>query len=382
MNSLKYISMNNTLAYIIFSILCTSLIFGAGLSNNLFAQQNEFSDASGVKWQKDIRIRGLMNKFDPFYESKIYKVKTAIGDRKSIPSDAQYLRMEYIASNFWSILRDSLSIAIKNGELPIYSVTESQIPGQDGVYVKDQQITYDEISRMLSSNLKEKFNENAGNNTRYTYNLNTNSALLYDALQNNLQNVAAERNSPYLVQNLNIITLYELRFDILYNETGFRIMPKAIYFTTAHWDAANMENSPLFATGSANVPVDQIDPEDFSGFSGGFSREIGGFMIDLTDDRTNAYLVQNGMEYSGNSNTIPFYDLITLFHYDYKIYAENNNVLAQSGSSDELEEQLLNRYNEIIFTYLYGQPPTWWKKGTSGHFTNGMFSIDSTLYQN
>lgn len=373
--------MNNILTYIIVSCILLSAPF-LGLSDNLFAQQNEFSDASGVKWKKDIRIRGIMNKYDPFYESKIYNVKTSIGDRESIPSDAQYLRIEYLAGNFWSILRDSLSVAIKNGELPIYSVVESQIPGQDGVYVKNQEITYDEISRMLSANLNEKFNENAGNNTRYMYSLNTNSALTYDALQSNLQNMAAEGNSLYLVQDLNVITLYELKFDIIFNETGFRIKPRSIYFSTAHWDAANMNNSPLFTNGSASVPVGQIDPDDFSGFSGGFSRGLGGFMIDLTDDRTYDYLVQNGIEYSGNSNTIPFYDLINLFHYDYKIYAENNNVLAQAENSTDLEEQLLDRYNEIIYTYLYGQPPTWWKKGTRGHFTNGMFSIDSTLYQN
>ena len=372
--------MKNILAYVtLLSIILTSMAFG--LPSNLSAQQNEFSNASGVKWKKDIRIRGLMKKYDPFYESKIYEIKTTIGDRKSIPSDSEFLRTEYIAENFWSILRDSLSIAIKNGELPIYSLRESQIPGQDGIYIKNQEITYDEISRTLSANLNSKFSEFAGNQTRYIYDLNTNSALLYDALQSNLQNIAAENNNAYLVQDLNMITLYELKFDIIYNETGFRIKPRAIYFSTAHWDAANMNNSPLFSAGSANVPVNEIDGEDFTGFSGGFSRGIGGFMIDLTDDRTYDYLVQNGVEYSGSSNTIPFYDLISLFHYDYKIYAENNNVLAQSGDSNELEQQLLDRYNEIIYTYLYGQPPTWWKKGTRGHFTNGMFDFDPSQYQ-
>lgn len=341
------------------------------------------SDLNGAKWKKTLRIRGIMKPFDYFSETNMYNIKNAINQDENIGSDKELIHFENVASNFWIGLRDSLQLAIQNNEVDVYIVEESDTPDEEGIFVKSVKVSYNDLLNDLSNNMAEIVNNYGESESRYVYNLNTMSAMLYKALEPSLRNTESNNeNIPanQLVKDLGIISLYELELELIVSETGFRVKPKSILFSTAHWDAANMFNSPLFARSPAraSVPIDQIDPDDFSGFSGGFARGVGGFLIDLSEEKTLDYLVEHGIQISGENNIIPFYDLITLFHYDYKIYSESNKVLAQGASRlnyelQELEKTMLNRYNDMTYTYLYGQPPQWWENGKKGRFTNGLF---------
>jgi len=324
-----------------------------------------------------------MKPFDYFSETNMYNIKNAINQDENIGSDKELIHFENVASNFWIGLRDSLQLAIQNNEVDVYIVEESDTPDEEGIFVKSVKVSYNDLLNDLSNNMAEIVNNYGESESRYVYNLNTMSAMLYKALEPSLRNTESNNeNIPanQLVKDLGIISLYELELELIVSETGFRVKPKSILFSTAHWDAANMFNSPLFARSPAraSVPIDQIDPDDFSGFSGGFARGVGGFLIDLSEEKTLDYLVEHGIQISGENNIIPFYDLITLFHYDYKIYSESNKVLAQGASRlnyelQELEKTMLNRYNDMTYTYLYGQPPQWWENGKKGRFTNGLF---------
>ncbi|MCA1746983.1 MAG: hypothetical protein LC655_04750, partial [Bacteroidales bacterium] len=76
-------------------------------------------------------------------------------------------------------------------------------------------------------------------------------------------------------------------------------------------------------------------------------------------------------------NILPFYDLITMFHYDFKIYSESNNVLADAADIGYelvgLENALQIKYNDLLLTNIYGQLPPWWIEQQRSNITDGIY---------
>lgn len=336
------------------------LLLTIGLMLSLpFVGSAQLTDmADGVNWEKTLRIRGIMQPFDPFNESNLYKVTNDVEGSKSLTSNSENVQFEMVASNFWIGLRDSLQTAIQNDEVDVYTVRESTIEGQDDIFVKGTKVTYNDLLDSLSVNLVNDTDPNDRINQMYNITLERNrpqSALVrrYQSQQNRV------------FEDLSLISLYEVELKVSVDETGFQIKPLTVLFGTTHW------SSP------ATVNLENILETSFDKFGKGI-----GFAIDLTSEKTLSYLVENGVQFSGERNIFPFYDLITLFHYDYMVYAESNNVLAQGFQKfgyelDDLRQTILNRYNDLTYTYLYGQPPQWWEEGKKGGFTNGMYQIDS-----
>ena len=310
--------------------------------------------AGGVNWQKTLRIRGVLDKFDPFNESNLYKLSEV--DTDSISVRSNYVQFELIASDFWIILRDSLQSAIRNNLVDAYTVRPGISKGASAIFTKSTKVTYNDLIDSLYTNLVNA--TDARNRLRQIYVLDIGPFPQSRYIPGRLQ-------TPEEVYQL--LTLFELEVIISVDETGFKMQPQSILFGTSHW-----ANPPDLDAQSV------IDTDFFDEFDEGV-----GFFLDLSDEKTFNYLVESGIQFSGEKNIIPFYDLITMFHYDYLVYSESNNVVAEGANSfnydlGQLRRTLLNRYHEITYTYLYGQPPQWWEQGKKGKYTNGMYEIADT----
>ncbi|MGM0587951.1 MAG: hypothetical protein ACQETE_06035 [Bacteroidota bacterium] len=317
----------------------------------------------GTNWQKTLRLRGIMNKYDPFNDSKLYQVTAE--NKGTLGAERQYVQFEMLASDFWVIMRDSLERAIQDDEVDAYTLSRIGGTNDAPIMGKGTKVTYSDLLDTLSTNLQEM--EAQG---RFMLNFQISQgkngvAQPQDRVTQLMLNNSTDNR---LVSDLSQISMYELEVIIRVDETGFSLKPKRIFFSTTHWGSAN------------ELDMDNL----MSGFTSGMDYNSVGFMIDLTDEKTLSYLVENGLQFTGEENIVPYYDLIALFHYGYKVHAESNNVVALGANSfgydlEELEQTLLNRYNDLTYTYLYGEPPRWWEEGAKGSFTNGMYEIPDTV---
>lgn len=323
--------------------------------------------AQGVNWQKTLRIRGLMEELDPFNETLLYNLTGKASHE--IEARANYVQFELVASNFWVSLRDSIEDAARNGRIDIHTVYAPGMGHRNrGLTRKGTRVTYNDLLDTLSVNLMDN-----------VYRADQDFRVIHiggeriEDLPGFIDFTLNRRDAPVIggiqrvVQNLEIFTMFELEIVLHVDETGFEIYPQSLLFGNAIWNNQN-----------------EFDPENpLADFQDLFEQGMGMY-IDLTDDRTQAFLVESGVQFSGENNTIPFFDLITLFHYDYKFYSESDNVIQWAAvdfdhDTRELETTLLNRYNDLTYTYLYGQPPSWWEDGGRGHFINGLFEISDDM---
>lgn len=336
-----------------------ALLIAVIVSNPAYAQLS--TEDEGVSWEKTLRIRGVMSRFDPFNESKLYKLSNQNAQR--VPAREDFVQFGMVASNFWTILRDSLENAIRDNRVDVYTLRDLQpyAPAeQTTIYGKGTKVTHNDLLDTLSTNLTGIDHEG-----KLLYNLQLQRAIPEQSTIRRLS-----RSQGRLMNDFGLLTMYEVEIKINVDETGFNLQPMGIIFGTTHWPSRN------------EYEEDNL----LNGFISGVELNRVGFYIDMTDEKTLSYLVENGLQVSGEHNVIPFYDLITMFHYEYKIFAESNNVVAQ-GALDfnydlqELEQTLLNRYNELTFNNLYGQPPEWWDQGEKGHFTNGLYEAIEDMQQ-
>lgn len=337
-------------------VLCAGLLLFA-TEQKSYAQLTQVEQ--GTNWQKTLRIRGIINRFDPFNESKLYQVTTS--DDQQISSEENYVQFEMLASDFWIVLRDSLQNAIQNNEVDVYTVrnmTPNLGDESIGVFGKGTKVTYSDLLDTLSVNL-----QNMDTEGRFMYDIsNTGQPLPQDRVVSNMA-----RQGNKLVDNFSALSMFEVEVTLRVDETGFSMKPESILMGTTHWTRVELNMDNLM-----------------EGFLSGIELNKVGFIIDLQDEKTLQYLVENGIQFSGEQNLVPFYDLISLFHYEYKVYAESNNVVAVALNKfpdkypnlEDLEQTLLNRYNDLTYQHLYGEPPRWWKEGEKGAFTNGMFDVD------
>lgn len=341
-------------------ILCSLHLFEP---KQVQAQSRSFTE--GVSWQKTLRVRGIMEEIDPFNETMLFDLtQRGTNDVEARP---EYIQFQLIASNFWMVLRDSLEVAAQQGRVDLYTLRESRARGERGIFNRGTRVTYSDLLDTLSVNLARVFDPN----DRFTQ-VHIGGPRGFSDLAGEIQ-FALRPNAPTingiqrLIQDFSFFTMYELEIVLHVDETGFRIVPQALLFGNAFWDSEQV-----------------INPDNYlEGFYALFNQGLG-FYIDLTDERTVRFLVESGVRISGESNMIPFFDLITLFHYRYKFYSESNNVIAENAADfghdmNRLEETLLNRYNDLTFTFLYGQPPTWWEDSGRGHFINGLFEITDEM---
>ncbi len=329
----------------------------------LKAQTPQFSQ--GVNWQKTIRVRGIMEDIDPFNETMLFDL-TQRGTNE-IEARPEFIQFQLVASNFWMVLRDSLQSAASSGRIDVHTVRESTQRGERGIFNAGTRVTYQDLLDTLSVALLDVFDP-SDNFTQ----IHRGGPRVYDDLSGFVQfelrpNAQTVNGIERLVQDFSVFTMYELELVLHVDETGFVIIPRALLLGNAFWDSEQIIN-----------PDNLLD-----GFYARFDAGLGLF-IDLTDSRTIQFLVDSGVQFSGENNMIPFFDLITLFQYSYKFYSESNNVIAENAADfghdmEALEATLLNRYNDLTFTFLYGQPPSWWEDSGRGHFTNGLFEITEEM---
>jgi hypothetical protein len=345
-------------------ILLVSAVFATPAMAQRFTE-----DLDGVNWSKTLRVRGLITRFDPFNETSLYRIG-ADGKSSNIPARADLVQFEMIASGFWGVLRDSIEVAMRNGKVNIYTLGFPKNTTRTELRVKRTRVTYED---MLDS-LSQAFGSFVSPNDRLVQ--------IYDPAEGNVQGMArlverlrSQTRGKRIITDLRYISVFELELAISVDETGFKIKPTGLIFGTAHWateatfDPKNILNESMY---TGYDTADLRNPKNI------------GFYLDLTEPKTMRWLIENGMQVSGERNIIPFYDLLTLFHYPYNIYAESNNVLAVGAFAfkdkytlGQLQKNLLDRYNDMMYQYLYGQAPEWWDQGKRGAFTNGMFELDT-----
>lgn len=325
------------------------------------------ADVDGVNWKKTIRVRGLMSKFDPFNETNLFKLQS---DGGQISAKSDYVQFENIAQNFWVVLRDTLQNAIRDDKVNAYTLGV----GPSLLRVPRVKVTY----QNLLDSLTLAFNTFAPANDRQVaiFDPTDNTVKPFFLLRRILETQSKAANKQ-LVNSLEYLSVYELELTLSVDETGFKIRPQAVIFGTAHWAQMGLYDpeKPLASFYTGYDINDRNSPKNI------------GFYVDLKEEKTIKFLIENGIQYSGETSVIPFYDLITLFHYPYKIYSESNNVIAQAKlifadkyANVDLEGILLNRYNDLTYSYLYGQAPQWWEQ-SKGAFTNGMYELDPKTLQ-
>lgn len=345
-------------------LMLISLLLGVSFD----ARSQELgADVDGVNWKKTIRVRGMMSKFDPFNETNLFKLQS---DGGQISAKSDYVQFENIAQNFWVVLRDTLQNAIRDEKVNAYTLGV----GQSLLRTARVKVTYEN----LLDSLTLAFNEFAPANDRQVaiFDPTDNTVKPFFLLRRILE-TQSRAGSRRLVNNFEYLSVYELELTLSVDETGFKIRPQSVIFGTAHWAQMGLYD-PEKPLASFYTGYDINDPN---------SPKNIGFFVDLKEEKTIKFLIENGITYSGESSVIPFYDLITLFHYPYKIYSESNNVIAQAKlifadkyADVDLEGILLNRYNDLTYSYLYGQAPQWWEQ-SKGAFTNGMYELDPATLQ-
>lgn len=311
-------------------------------------------EQDGVMWKKTLRIQGLITRMDPFNETSLYKLSETETD--SIQVNKNAIQFEMVASRFWEALKDSIIAAVKRNALDVYLVKED--PQRPEIFVRGTKITsYNVLVDELYLGYQKAIDATNQRNPRAVY-----------ILDRQRPDIIQERNVVRLIKTkedvLQLLSLFQLEMILSVDETGFKIEPLSLLIGSAHFN---------------NLPFLEPD-QDFASLDGYFNQFKAGFgiFVDLTAQNTYNFLVETGVQYSGEGNVIPFFDLITMFHYPYQFYSESDFVIAGRNDQDEIKRLMMNRYNETTFYYLYGQPPQWWESYNKGTLMNGIFSIDST----
>lgn len=332
--------------YLLISLVLLTVTFAEA---QISAKTND-----GINWQKTLRIRGVMEPLDPFNESKLYQLSEI--DVNQINVDKKFVQIAQIASNFWMVMRDSLIQAIKKNQIDVYLLEENPI--HKNVFEKSVKIgSYNILINELYDNV-----------TAYQRRLGRSPAEILSIRNANRSTQPFVRVSIQPASMLEeFFIMYELEIQMTVDETGFKIDPLSLIIGTLV--TANPQRDPAVL---ANPLV--------SGLFYDIYQEGVGFIVDLKEPKTYNYLVEHGIKFSGENNIIPYYDLLTMFHYDFVVFSESDNVLATNAvafgySLEQLQAMLQNRYNEITFNYLYGQPPQWWENYAKGGYTNGLFEI-------
>ncbi len=354
----KLMIRNLILIFVLSGILSVSFI-------NVHAQT--IHDSEGVRWERTLRIQGVIQETDPFSESMLYDLADSQGE--AIQASPENVHFEVVASHFWFALRDSIDHALQEDRIAAYSVRE--LPDRDGIFVGDEQLTYEEILDMLSVNLNEAYDPDDAFTQILDLNFNENvpywqfiEDLQFDA-EGEEEAVAIEGEGiNRFIFDLSFMSLYELEVKFRVDETGFDVIPQSLLLGTAMYDGD-----------------DQFDPDDMlMNMRSDFANGVGVY-LDLTEEETVNFLIETGAQFTGETNEIPFYDLMTIFHYDFSFYAESNHRLGAAGDFghdvQNVFSTIMNRYVDFAYTQLYGQPPTWWQLGERGHFIHGLF--ESTL---
>lgn len=314
-------------------------------------------EQDGVTWKKTLRIQGLLSRMDPFNETTtLYSLTEAKTD--SIKITKNQIQFELVASSFWESLKDSVLSGVKQKKLEVYLVKADE--ERAGITNKGTKVTsYDILINELFLAYQKAIdpaNANRSSKALYVMEKGGNPGFQSDRL--------LVRNMKDKKQVISLLTLFQLEIILSVDETGFKIEPLSLLF-----GAARFNTEPFLEDGE--------DASEKTGYYNLFDDGLGIF-VDLTAQSTYNFLVETGVTYSGEGNIIPFYDLITMFHYPYEFYSESNFVINNAVNSDELKRLLKNRYNETTFNYLYGQPPQWWESYGKSGFMNGIYNIDST----
>ncbi|TNE72689.1 hypothetical protein EP331_06720 [bacterium] len=324
------------------------------ISISAFAQI-ERPDQDGVMWRKTLRVQGLITRMDPFNETSLYKLSEKKTD--SIKIDRNAIQFEMVASKFWEALKDSIIQAVKRNRLDVYLVKED--PLRPEIFIKGTKITsYNVLLDELFLGYQKAIDASDQRNTKAVYILDK---IKPDVLQERTVTRSTIKQKEDIIQ---LLTLFQLEMILSVDETGFKIEPLSLLIGSAHFNS---------------LPI--MEPEqDYAILDGYFNQFRAGFgiFVDLTAQNTYNFLVETGVQFSGEGNIIPFFDLITMFHYPYQFYSESDFVVAGRNDQDEIKRLMMNRYNETTFNYLYGQPPQWWESYNKGNLMNGIFKVDST----
>lgn len=357
----------------VISISCLTLVVST--SSDVVAQS---SVSEGVNWKKTLRLRGLMGRFDPMNETNLYSLNDA-EKQENLGIQKDYVQMELVSSTFWMVLRDSLQQAIKAGMVDAYTLGRNPIISQYNIRTKGTKVIYQDLLDSLDLNYKKLMEQGVPPDI-----INPSGATADDRLLplDDRFLIQPDANGR-IVKDFSLLGSYELEITIEVDETGFKITPTALIIGTAHMESGTPfpedQWMDFYFSGYDNDGITAATPPD--------AWKSTGFYLDLTEMKTIKFLVEHGVQYSGEMNIIPFYDLLTMFHYDYKIYSESNNVLAEVANQfnkynlRELSSTVLNRYNDLKFTYLYGQAPEWWEQGKKGALTNGMYEVEQVVEQ-
>lgn len=341
-------------------ILVLISAFALSFNTNNANAQIMRQEQDGVTWKKTLRIQGLISRMDHFNETSLYSLSETKTD--SIKISKNQIQFELVASTFWESLKDSIINAIKNNKIDVYIPKND--PERDGIAIKGVKVTsYDIlIDELYLAYEKIVDAPNANRNNKAWYVLEKGGTIGFQRDRNLVRNIKEKK------QVLDLLGLFQLEMVFSVDETGFKIEPLSLLF-----GAGLMAVEPALNDGE--------DPAQVKGYYNIFKDGFGLF-IDLTAENTYNFLVETGVQFSGEGTIIPFYDLLTMFHYPYEFYSESNFIIATAKDQEELKRLLINRYNETTFNYLYGQPPQWWESYGKSSFMNGVYNIDSTKIKN
>ncbi len=331
--------------------LCVSLILVMGFTSfTAHAQIDPVSE--GVNWQRTVRVMSVIEPFDSFNQMLQHD---RIGAQPDEILTRENIHFSNVAANFWEVFRDSLSEAIKNDEINVYSVRPAEIRGQQNIYVKNEQIDSDQLPGYLSDNFDRVVS------SQFSGAAAQSAPFFFSNFQNRI--VRVSQAAPDF-ENLEDVNLFQLELVFYHDETGFGIKPTTLIFAPALFNSeADYED---------NRPV-EIFPHDFA------------FMIDLQEESSIAMLNEKGIPFSGEKVVVPFHDLLSLLQFDYFYYSVSRQDLFTRSQRDdndlsleELRASVKNYFNELIFEFTYGQVPGWWIDSGKGALTNGLFEITDT----
>jgi len=312
-------------------------------------------EQEGVMWKKTLRIQGLISRMDPFNETSLYGLSEVNVD--SMKTQRSSIQFELVASKFWEALKDSIISGIKTNRVDVHLLKGD--PQRPNIYFKGTKITsYNVLLNELYLGFQKAIDATDTRNQKAVYVLEPLGPQIM------LERIAARNVVKSKEDVLKLLTLYQLEVIFSVDETGFKIEPMSLLLGSAHFSQIPiMEENQDFA----------LLKDYYNLFDRGF-----GFFVDLTSPLTYSFLVETGVMYSGEGNIIPFYDLVTMFHYPYEYYSESDFVIAGRTDQDEIKRLMMDRYNETTFNNLYGQPPQWWEAYGKSQFMNGIFDIDTT----
>jgi len=400
--------------FIIVVVLCSFVIMpDLGLSQNLGTSSGntQIDESLRLGWNKSIRVRGLMQQYDPFNDVKVNSINDSlekfrelsemIGSqdspdeqlveraRKLTPylSEKKFIKTESVATTFWVKFRDKLEKRLKaeNNTLKIYKVREAdQDPARSStqpVYTGGEATTeYDIALQWLNDGLdvvKEQGVERiVGNNQGLGSAAQANDAVMIRNLESIVAltgNVFAQ-DSDISVQNFSDLSMFEVKFDVNIDETGFSYQPKLIILGMTFY--RTQQDVPNYSSVMINEHYQEYTQSAIHALDKGV-----GLVLNLEDPETLEFLITEGIEIGGNKVNMSFYDLIRSLHYQYEIRSENEIVVQEAtrfGYQDieKFKNNMINNYTAIFLEQYYGKTPNWWADYDKGIVTKGLFSIE------